>query len=643
MAAASPTAKGSPTGRSRTWCACAAGISEDDDDKTARSKLEATLDEHILDSDERRFVEPLLASLLGIAEEASSHERHDLFAAWRLFFERLANTYPTVLVFEDMQWADASLLDFVEYLLEWSKSSAALRAHPRASGAPRQAPELGRRAPQLHLARTSGPCRRRRWPNSSTASLPGFQRHSASRSSNAREGVPLYAVETVRMLLDRGLLVQEGPVYRPTGEIPSLDVPETLHGLVASRLDGLPAEERRLVQNAAVLGKTFTRQALAAVGDVAEADLDPLLGSLARKEILGVQADPTSPEHGQYGFLQDLLRHVAYETLSKKERRARHLAAAAYLADAFANEDEIAEVLASHYVDAYAALPDAEDAGEVKAKAQAALVGAGDRAQSLGAAGEALHYLEQAAELTENAPERAALLDRAGWLGYYTADYEVSERLLAEAIALYAADGDARSAASVSGRLAAIEAAQGRMEQAVARTEAALESLETFEPGAELAVLAGRLAQGYFFIGEIDRARAKADMAIELSESLGLPEALARALVAMALAVVGTETRASDGTPRSNASLSRASTVSTRPSTTPSSTCPTSPSGVIATTTHSHTSRTLSRSRGVVARGRVSGACCRRPPTRCSCWDAGTRRWRRSPRCRKSGCSTVSR
>ena len=100
-----------------------ARISEDDDDATARSKLDATLTEHMLDRDERAFVEPMLASLLGIAEEQSSHERHDLFAAWRLFFERLANTYPTVLVFEDMQWADASLLEFVEYLLEWSKSS----------------------------------------------------------------------------------------------------------------------------------------------------------------------------------------------------------------------------------------------------------------------------------------------------------------------------------------------------------------------------------------------------------------------------------------------------------------------------------------------------------------------------------------
>jgi tetratricopeptide (TPR) repeat protein len=335
------------------------------------------------------------------------------------------------------------------------------------------------------------------------------------------------------------LLVQEGSIYRPTGEIPSLEVPETLHGLVASRLDGLPAEERRLLQDAAVLGKTFTRHALAVVGGVTEAELDPLLGSLARKEILGVQADPTSPEHGQYGFLQDLVRHVSYETLSKKERRSRHLAAAAHLEAAFANEDEIAEVIASHYLDAYSAQPDANDAEEVKAKAQAALVRAGDRAESLGAAGEALRYLEQASELTDDPLGRAALLDRAGWLATYAADWQAAERLLGESIGLYEENGKARSAARVSGRLASVEHWQGKEEAAVPRAEAAFTTLEAYEPGEELAGLAAALAGGYFFRGETEKALEKAELAIELAESLGSPEILARAFSAKALATHG--------------------------------------------------------------------------------------------------------
>ncbi len=92
-----------------------------------------------------------------------------------------------------------------------------------------------------------------------------------------------------------------------------------------------------------------------------------------------MQADPRSPEHGQYGFLQDLVRHVAYETLSKRERKARHLAAAEYLANVFADEDEVVEVLAWHYLAAFEAAPDADDAGEIRAKACEMLVRAGAR------------------------------------------------------------------------------------------------------------------------------------------------------------------------------------------------------------------------------------------------------------------------
>ena len=96
-------------------------IAEDDPPESALEKLRATLAEHLLDPEERRFVEPRLAQLLGLSESEDGN-RQELFAAWRLFFERLADSNPTVLVFEDMQWADASLLDFVEYLLEWSRS-----------------------------------------------------------------------------------------------------------------------------------------------------------------------------------------------------------------------------------------------------------------------------------------------------------------------------------------------------------------------------------------------------------------------------------------------------------------------------------------------------------------------------------------
>src|SRR5207302_7136962 len=132
--------------------------------------------------------------------------------------------------------------------------------------------------------------------------VPGLPGDLHARILERAEGVPLYAVETVRMLLDRGLLERSGDVYRPTGPIEALDVPETLHALIAARLDGLAPDERRLLQHASVLGKTFTKGALAAVSGQGKEALDALLPSLLRKEVLGLQADPRSPERGQYGF-----------------------------------------------------------------------------------------------------------------------------------------------------------------------------------------------------------------------------------------------------------------------------------------------------------------------------------------------------
>ena len=185
------------------------------------------------------------------------------------------------------------------------------------------------------------------------------------------------------MLLDRGLLSEDEGVYRPTGEVAELDVPETLHGLIAARLDGLSAEERRLLQDGSVLGKTFTKESLAELSGMSEADLDPLLAGLVRKEVLGVQADPRSPERGQYGFLQDLVRRVAYETLARRDRKARHLGAAAQLERSFgAAEQEVVEVVAAHYLAAYEAQPDADDALEIKARARRA-PGASRRARGI--------------------------------------------------------------------------------------------------------------------------------------------------------------------------------------------------------------------------------------------------------------------
>jgi class 3 adenylate cyclase/tetratricopeptide (TPR) repeat protein len=515
-----------------------ARIGEEEEPASARAKLQEIVAETFSDEADRRFVEPRLAHLLGL-EEGIGYERDDLFAAWRLFFERLTETYPVVMAFEDMQWADDSLLDFIEYLLDSSRNSPILVVTLAR-------PELHERRPTWGAARRNftslylEPLSAAAMEELLTGLVPGLPEEVRSQILERAEGIPLYAVETLRMLLDRGLLVREGSVYRPEGTIGALDVPETLHALIAARLDGLPAEERRVLQDAAVLGKTFTKRALAALSGLSEETLEPLLASLVRKEVLAMQADPRSPEHGQYGFLQDLVRHVAYETLSKRERRARHLAAASHLQASFADEEEIVEVLASHYLDAYREVPDAEDAGEIKAKAREMLRRAGERAASLAAAREAQRYFQQAAELTDEPLVRAELDEKAGRMAWRRGRSDEAVALFDEALAVLEPEGFVRPAARIATILAEIDFREGRTTEAVERLERALADLGGEEPDAVVAETAAQLGRFLMLSSRHEEAMTRLELALELAEALQLPEILTQALTSKAIVLTRT-------------------------------------------------------------------------------------------------------
>src|SRR5262249_45212754 len=149
-----------------------------------------------------------------------------------------------------------------------------------------------------------------------------------------------------------------------------------------------------------------------------------------------VQADALSPERGQYGFLGDLVRRVAYETLSKRDRKARHLAAAEFLQQTYEEED-IVEVVAAHFRQAYEAAPDAPDAPEIAAKVREAFSRAGERAASLGANEEALRYLDEAAALSEDPAERAGYLERSGLAARAAGDNVTAVERFERSVALF--------------------------------------------------------------------------------------------------------------------------------------------------------------------------------------------------------------
>ena len=446
-----------------------AGIVEEDRPAVAREKLRIAVEEHVPDERERRLVEPRLAHLLRL-EDRPDADRADLFSGWRLFFERLAGQHPVTLVFEDLQWADSGLLDFIDYLLEWSAEY------------PIFVLTVGR--PELGAARASWDpvVLERLEPDAIGAILeglaPGLPAELVARIGHRSEGIPLYAVETIRMLQDRGVLVQEGSRYLVTSDVVDLDVPETLQALVASRLDGLSAGERSLLQDTSVLGQSFTAGAAAALSGRPEADVVGVLDTLVVKQVLGRDDDPRSPERGQYTFLQALLRTVAYGTLTRAARKARHLAAARHLRQTWPGEArDIAEVLAAHYLEAINADPNADDVAELRAAARERLIAAGRAAASLALGPEAQRYFDQAAGLADDDGERAALFDQAGRALRQSGDPAAAEEQLRRAVELWRSAG-VETGGSAAVALASVLRVAGRLDEA-------LELLEPFRSGAD--------------------------------------------------------------------------------------------------------------------------------------------------------------
>jgi tetratricopeptide (TPR) repeat protein len=506
-----------------------AGILEGEEPAAALGKLTAATEQHVVDPEERHWIEPRLAHLLGL-EEFAVRDRDDLFSAWRRLFELMSERHPTVLVFEDLQWADAALLDFIEYLLDWSQSHSLLVVTLAR-------PELAERRPGWGAAKRGAtslylePLSQGAMRELLGGLVPGLPTTLQDQILERAEGVPLYAVETVRMLLDRGLLAQTGNQYRMTAAFETLEIPETLHALIAARLDSLTAVERSLLQDAAVLGKTFTSRALAALSGLAEPELEPLLSGLVRKELLFIQADPRSPERGQYGFVQELVRTVAYATLARKDRAARHLAVAAWLETSWgAKPEEIVEVVAAHYLKAWHATPDAANADELKAKARELLAQAGERAAALAASEEAQRYFEQAAELADQPPGRAELLEQAGEMAWTGGRGEAAAAHFGQAITLFELQGQTHPAARVSARLAEVDWVAGHLERALGRMEAAFQILAAEEPDEDLATLAAQLSRMLVLKGEFDLAAERIEVALDIAESLWLPEVLSQAL-----------------------------------------------------------------------------------------------------------------
>jgi class 3 adenylate cyclase/tetratricopeptide (TPR) repeat protein len=371
--------------------------------------LDAGLARYVQDAEERTWLKPRLGALLGIGSVAI-FPREDLFSAWATFLERTGQGQnPVVLVIDDAQHADDGLLQFVEHLLSVGSFACfvvlltrpgLLEGHPSLA--------TNRQATVVHLP-VLAPRDMSSLLGGLVAGLPDRIRETLVERS---EGVPLFAVETVRSLIDRDLVVPRGGQYvladAETLDLDSIAAPASLQALIAARLDTLSVPQRRVVNQASVLGSSFKR---GAIGDLCPdvADLDDVLASLVRLQLLNQESSRLSAEYGQYQFTQTVVRQVAYATLSRRDRKASHLAVVRHYESASDPAGELAPILAQHYLDAVEAVPGDLDVAALEVAAIAELRRAASRARALGSPAEAAGHLSSALVHAVDVAERASL------------------------------------------------------------------------------------------------------------------------------------------------------------------------------------------------------------------------------------------
>ncbi len=503
-------------------------IAEEESAAVAAEKLEAGLELNIADPGVRDFVRPRLARLLGVETDESTLSTEELFAGWRTFFEQIALVTPVALVVEDLQHADSGFLDFLEYVLDWSRDVPIFvltLARPEIEDR-RPGWGTGRRNATSLTLEPLDDAAMDAMIDGLVSGMPEAARMAVAQQS---QGIPLYAVETVRMLIDRDVVQPVEGVYRLVSDIGELSVPGTLQSLLAARLDALEPSARRLVADAAVLGGTFPVEALVAVSGMSDAEVAEQLADLVRREVLMVRADPLSPDRGQYGFVQTMFRQVAYETLSRRERKARHLAVADHLARAFSDEgEEVAEVIAQHLLDALAAVPDDDDVPVIRRRAVDRLSRAADRAKRTGAPLVAARVLCSAADLlrplgTEEADlEAASLYELAGKRCTEAGDLKAAGTAFEQARELFATHDQRRAAARTTASLGGVLRRQARHEEGRRSLEEALQVLER-DPDSDTVEALNSLASLEAFSGNTDVARQVEARAFGLAQELGLP------------------------------------------------------------------------------------------------------------------------
>ena len=496
-----------------------AGIVEQDASGDVERKLSDAVADVLAETGDASWVETELRSLVGLASESElgGDRRGAAFSAWRRFLEALAEQRPLVVVFEDLHWADESLLDFVDELVDWVTDVPLLVVATAR-------PELLERRPGWAGGKL----------NATTLALAPLTADQTALLITHLLERSVLPVESQQALLERAggnplYAEQFAELYLERGSADELPLPETLQGIIAARLDGLPDTEKDLLRNAAVVGKVFWAAALRRDAE----DAATTLHSLERKGFVRRQKRSSVEGETEFAFAHALVRDVAYGQIARADRAEKHRQVAEWI-ESLGRPQDHAEMLAYHWRSALElARAAGQDEDELTERARLALREAGDRAFALNAFGPAEAYYADALGLwPSDAAGRAELLFRRAHALHVTGD-EGQMEALEEARDTLLEIGDDETAAQAEAFLSRAEWYRGHGEEARRHIDQAQELVANAGPTAAKARVLCLLARLRMLSSDPEEAIRIGTEALALAENLDLDELRIHALTTL--------------------------------------------------------------------------------------------------------------
>jgi class 3 adenylate cyclase len=489
-----------------------AGILESDSSEEAERKLDRTVAKLVPEATEARWLRSELRALVGLTGDGAGSETAE--AAWRRFLEAVAEHGPAVLVFEDIHWADDGLLDFLDELVDWLRDVPLLLI-----GTAR--PELLERRPAWGGGKA----------NATTISLQPLADEDTAQLISALLERPLQLADEQRTLLDRAggnPLFAEQYVRMLSERGTAGELPESVQGMIAARLDALPRAEKELVQEASVHGKVFWVGGVATATGADAARTEPLLRALERKDFVRRERRSAVAGDTQYSFQHVLLRDVAYAQIPRRARAEKHRRAAEWI-ERLGRPEDHGELLTHHYQQALElgrAAGDEDDPILVQ-HARDALRAAGERALALSAFAAAAQFFADALALSaSDDPARPRLL--LGHAGALCSLGEAGPELVTETLQAFRVAGDIEGQAQAATLAARVSHQVG--DRAAAERYIALALDATAERPLSRARGEALTTQTSFLMlgGRFEDAIRVGAEARPLVEALGLEELLAR-------------------------------------------------------------------------------------------------------------------